>query len=139
MTAGAARGATEPVNRPDTESAGRAGGDGTARATAATPGGPASHQEASWQETIDHVASLARLHLAPGERAALAGQLGRILEYVDQLRALDTTGVPPTMTAVPLANAFREDEPRQCLSREEVLSNAPDAVGPVFRVPRVIE
>ncbi len=69
----------------------------------------------------------------------MAGQLGRILEYVDQMKALDTSGVPPTMTAVPLANAFRDDEPRPCLSREEALSNAPDAVGPVFRVPRVID
>lgn len=93
----------------------------------------------NWESTIDHIASLARLHLPPSERAALAGQLGRILEYVDQLKALDTTGVPPTMTAVPLVNAFREDEPRPCLSRDEVLANAPDAVGPVFRVPRVIE
>ena len=92
-----------------------------------------------WEATIVHVASLARLHLAPGERAAMAAQLGRILEYVGQMKALDTTGVPPTMTAVPAANAFREDEPRPCLPREDALANAPDAVGPVFRVPRVIE
>lgn len=100
---------------------------------------PPEPRGTDWEATIDHVANLARLYLPPAERAAMAGQLGRILEYVDQLRGLDTTGVPPTMTAVPLANAFREDEPRLCLSREEVLSNAPDAVGPVFRVPRVIE
>jgi aspartyl-tRNA(Asn)/glutamyl-tRNA(Gln) amidotransferase subunit C len=92
-----------------------------------------------WEATIDHVANLARLHLPPAERAAMAGQLGRILEYVDQMKVLDTAGVPPTMTAVPLANAFREDEPRPCLSHEEALSNAPDVVGPVFRVPRVID
>ena len=91
------------------------------------------------ERALDHVAGLARLYLSPEERAALAGQLSRILEYVDELKELDTSGVPPTMTAVPLANAFREDEPRLCLSREQALSNAPDAVGPVFRVPRVIE
>ncbi|HWP34235.1 MAG TPA: Asp-tRNA(Asn)/Glu-tRNA(Gln) amidotransferase subunit GatC [Thermodesulfobacteriota bacterium] len=92
-----------------------------------------------WEAILDHVANLARLRLEPAERAVLAGQLGRILEYVDQLKALDTTGVPPTMTAVPLTNAFRDDEPRPGLSREAALAAAPDAVGPVFRVPRVIE
>ncbi len=92
-----------------------------------------------WEATLVHVASLARIHLPPAERAALAGQLGHILEYVDQMNALDTTGVPPTMTAVPAATAFRDDEPRPCLSREEALANAPDAAGPVFRVPKVIE
>lgn len=94
---------------------------------------------ADWEAVVDHAASLARLYLPPAERAAIAGQLGRILEYVDELKALDTTGVPPTMTAVPLANAFRDDEPRPCLSREEALSGAPSAAGPVFRVPRVID
>ncbi|HEY8370295.1 MAG TPA: Asp-tRNA(Asn)/Glu-tRNA(Gln) amidotransferase subunit GatC [Thermodesulfobacteriota bacterium] len=92
-----------------------------------------------WEATLIHVSSLARIHLAPAERAALAGQLARILEYVDQMKALDTSGVPPTMTAVPGATPMRDDEPRPCLSREEALSNAPDATGPVFRVPKVIE
>jgi aspartyl-tRNA(Asn)/glutamyl-tRNA(Gln) amidotransferase subunit C len=92
-----------------------------------------------WEATLVHVAQLARLHLAPAERRALAGQLGRILEYVDQMKGLDTAGVPPTIAAVPGATPMRADEPRPCLSRDEALSNAPDAVGPVFRVPRVIE
>jgi aspartyl-tRNA(Asn)/glutamyl-tRNA(Gln) amidotransferase subunit C len=92
-----------------------------------------------WEATLAHVASLARVHLPPAERTALAGQLARILEYVDQMKALDTAGVPPTMTAVPGATPMRDDEPRPCLAREEALSNAPDPAGPVFRVPKVIE
>ena len=92
-----------------------------------------------WEATLVHVASLARIHLPAAERAALAGQLRRILGYVDQMRALDTTGVPPTIGLTAQTTPMREDEPRPCLSREEALANAPDAAGPVFRVPRVIE
>ena len=55
------------------------------------------------------------------------------------LRQLDTAGVEPTSHAVPMVNVFRDDEPRPCLSPEEMLANAPDRSGEFFRVPRIIE
>ncbi|NLM45405.1 MAG: Asp-tRNA(Asn)/Glu-tRNA(Gln) amidotransferase subunit GatC [Firmicutes bacterium] len=91
------------------------------------------------QEEVAHVAMLARLELNAGEMEEIAGQLNDILEYVDKLNRLDTTDVPPTMHVLPLANVFREDEPRPCLSREEVLANAPEAEDGMFRIPPVIE
>jgi aspartyl-tRNA(Asn)/glutamyl-tRNA(Gln) amidotransferase subunit C len=88
---------------------------------------------------VEHVARLARLELSPEERERMREQLDRILGYIDKLRQLDTAGVEPTSHAVPMVNVFRDDEPRPCLSPEEMLANAPDRSGEFFRVPRIIE
>ena len=66
-------------------------------------------------------------------------ELDGILSYIDKLRALDTTGVPPTSHAVPMTNVMREDEPRPSLSQDEMLANAPERSGEFFRVPKIIE
>ncbi len=86
-----------------------------------------------------HVARLARLAVAEHELDGLAGQLGRILDYMDKLRELDTTGVAPTAHALPLRNVWREDEVTPGLDRDAALAGAPDREGPYFRVPRVVD
>ena len=88
---------------------------------------------------VEHVSRLARLDLSPEERERMREQLDRILGYIDKLRQLDTAGVEPTSHAVPMVNVSRDDEPRPCLSPEEMLANAPDRSGEFFRVPRIIE
>lgn len=91
-------------------------------------------------DEVAHVAKLARLALDEAERDAMARQLGRILEYVEQLRGLDVSDVPPlTHPLADLVNVFRDDEPRPGLEREAALANAPDRDGPFFRVPAVME
>ncbi|PYM07005.1 MAG: Asp-tRNA(Asn)/Glu-tRNA(Gln) amidotransferase subunit GatB [Candidatus Rokuibacteriota bacterium] len=90
-------------------------------------------------QDVEHVARLARLELSPEEGERMREQLDRILGYIDKLRQLDTAGVEPTSHAVPMVNVFRDDEPRPCLSPEEMLANAPDRSGEFFRVPRIIE
>lgn len=91
-------------------------------------------------EDVAHVARLARLALADDERQRMASQLGRILQYVEQLAELDLRGVEPlTHPLADLVNVFREDEVEPGLPREEALANAPDREGPYFRVPAVLE
>lgn len=89
-------------------------------------------------EEVAKVARLARLELGPDEVTAMTGQLALILEYVDKLRELDTSEVTPVSHALAVVNAFREDEVRPSLPREEALANAPLANGEAFVVPRVI-
>lgn len=91
------------------------------------------------REDVDHVARLARLALGEDERARMREQLAAILGYIDSLRALDTAGVEPTSHAVPLVNVMREDDPAASLPPEEMLANAPDRVGDLVRVPRILE
>jgi aspartyl-tRNA(Asn)/glutamyl-tRNA(Gln) amidotransferase subunit C len=90
-------------------------------------------------EEVEHVALLARLRLSEEERARLTTQLNSILEHFEQLRGVDTVGVPPMSHAVPMSNVFREDEAASSLSPEKALQNAPDQARACFRVPRVIE
>ena len=91
------------------------------------------------REDVAHVARLARLALTDAELETMREQLNAILAHIDALKAVDTSGVEPTSHAVPQFNVMREDEPRPCLSVEEMLANAPDRAGDFFRVPRIIE
>ena len=86
-----------------------------------------------------HVARLARLELSEAELETMRAQLTSILTYIDRLKALDVTGVEPTSHAVPLVNVMRDDEVAPSFPQDEMLRNAPDRVGELFRVPRIIE
>src|SRR5262245_12352576 len=90
-------------------------------------------------EEVEHVTRLARLALSPDEKARMRRELDGILAYIDKLRALDTDGVEPTSHAVPLTNVMRDDEPQPSLPVGEMLANAPDPNGALFRVPKIIE
>jgi aspartyl-tRNA(Asn)/glutamyl-tRNA(Gln) amidotransferase subunit C len=88
---------------------------------------------------VEHVSRLARLALSDQELDSLTGEMDAILDYVEQLNALDTEGIIPTAHAVPMENAFRPDEVRPGFTTRQALDNAPDATENAFRVPRVIE
>ena len=91
------------------------------------------------REDVEHVARLARLELNDDELERMREQLNAILGYIDKLRELDVTNVEPTSHAVPLVNVMREDEVAPCLPQDQMLANAPDRVGELFRVPRISE
>jgi aspartyl-tRNA(Asn)/glutamyl-tRNA(Gln) amidotransferase subunit C len=76
-------------------------------------------------EEVRAIAHLARLELSEAELITFAGQLGSILDYVAQLRQVDTTGVEPLAHALDMQNVFRDDEPAPSLPVEEALANAP--------------
>lgn len=88
---------------------------------------------------IHYVADLARIQLTPEEEERLGAQLNSILGYVEQLRAVDVSGVEPTSHAFPLTNVTRPDEPRPGLPPEEALRNAPRQANGLFIVPKIVE
>ncbi len=89
-------------------------------------------------EEVLYVAKLSRLELTNSEVSTMAGQLDRILSYVDKLNELDTTGVEPTTHAITMHNAFRDDEAKTSLSQAEALANGAKQNGEAFVVPKVI-
>jgi aspartyl-tRNA(Asn)/glutamyl-tRNA(Gln) amidotransferase subunit C len=91
------------------------------------------------EETVRHVAKLARLALSDEDVAKLAPQLSEIMDYNEQLQAVPLDDIPPTSHSLELYNALREDEPRPGLTREQALANAPDSDGEQVRVPAVLE
>ena len=90
------------------------------------------------KDEVLHVANLARLDIDDADVERFAGQVGTILDYVDTLKKVDTTGVPATSHAIALTNAFREDEVKGQLDSEDALANAPEKENGAFVVPKII-
>ena len=89
-------------------------------------------------DDVRKVAKLARLDLPDDTIATYTGQLERILDYVDQLQAVDTEGVPPTTRAVEVVNVTRADTVVPTEVREDLLDQAPQREGDFFRVPKIM-
>ncbi len=90
------------------------------------------------KEGVQNVADLARLRLTGEDAELYAGQLGRILDYVEKLSEVDTTGIPPTTGGIE-GSALRADIAHSSLTQEAALANAPDKQGGCFKVPKIIE
>lgn len=89
---------------------------------------------------IRQVAALARLELSDEEAERYQEQVGQILHYVEQLNAIDVSGIEPTAHAAAMFDVVREDVPTGGgLTREEALSNAPLVAQDQFRLPKVVE
>jgi aspartyl-tRNA(Asn)/glutamyl-tRNA(Gln) amidotransferase subunit C len=93
-------------------------------------------------EEVRYVVDLANLRLTEEELVRMSHDLGQILTHVEDLNALDTTGVPPMAQVLYEADeiaTLREDRPHATLSNEEALQNAPMSGAGYYKVPRVIE
>jgi aspartyl-tRNA(Asn)/glutamyl-tRNA(Gln) amidotransferase subunit C len=90
-------------------------------------------------DEVTRIARLARLALTPEETTLFARQLASILSYAEQIREIDTAGIPPT-SHVAAASRLREDDVRPSLGRDEVLGASADAdpAAGLFKVPRVL-
>ena len=107
------------------------------------------------EKDVAYVADLANLDLTDEERSGMLRDLNSILDYVDRLKELDTSDVPPMAQvsdrygvdeakqgSEQFGYASREDVLeglRKSLPHDEALANAPDADEEFFRVPKVIE
>ncbi|MFH1355447.1 MAG: Asp-tRNA(Asn)/Glu-tRNA(Gln) amidotransferase subunit GatC [Candidatus Omnitrophota bacterium] len=91
------------------------------------------------KKTVEYVAHLARIELQPKELEKLSGQLLEILNFIDQLQKVEIKDIKPTSHILPISNVLREDKPRQSLSTEDALKNAPQKKRNFFVVPKVIE
>ena len=88
---------------------------------------------------VAYVAELARLELTDEEKAVFQPQLENIVKYVEKISEVDVDGVEPMMHGRELVNAFREDEVRPSMDREEALANAPGRTGDEFLLPKIVE
>lgn len=89
-------------------------------------------------ETIEYVGILAKLELSGEEREQAKRDMGRMLDYIDKLNELDTTGVEPMSHVFPAQNVFREDVVTNGDESEEMLRNAPSRKDNMFAVPNVM-
>ena len=87
---------------------------------------------------VRHVAKLSRIELTDEQVERFGRQLGDVLAYFDKLQQLDTENVEPMAHAVELRNVLADDVPRESLTPDKALSNAPQRDGDFFKVPKVI-
>ncbi len=90
-------------------------------------------------EMIDRLAHLARLKFSEEEKKELKTDLERMIEFVEKLKEVDTTGVEPLLHITDVENVLREDEVKQTITKNEALLNAPLTHGNFFKVPKVIK
>ena len=90
-------------------------------------------------ETIEYVGILAKLELSEKEKEAAKKDMGSMLDYIDKLNELDTTGVEPMSHVFPVNNVFREDVVENGDDSENMLKNAPEVREQSYVVPKTVE
>jgi len=89
--------------------------------------------------TLDRIAELARLDLSdPAEREKMLGGMQRVINFVEKLNEVDTTGVEPLIFLTEETDVLRDDIAASATTQEEALRNAPVKDSDYFKVPRVV-
>lgn len=93
------------------------------------------------EDTVKHVAELARLKLSEEEIKMYTHQFNDILEHFKDLDELDTSGVKVTSQVTGLNNVFREDEVVDCSQdiKDRIFKEAPHFKEGYFVVPHSIK
>lgn len=92
------------------------------------------------KDTVIKLAKLSSIGLSDQEIEAMTTELSSIVGFVEQLQSVDVDGVDPTFQVTGLQDAFRADEVKPVvITREELLSNAPDQEDGYIKVPRVLQ
>lgn len=89
--------------------------------------------------TIDYVGILAKLELSDAQKEQAKKDMASMLDYIDQLNELDTTGVEPMSHVFPVENVMREDVVTNGDGSEAALANAPERKDTTFIVPKTVE
>lgn len=90
-------------------------------------------------ETIEYVGILAKLELSDQEKEDAKKDMGKMLDYIDKLNELDTSGVEPMSHVFPVNNVFRADVVTNGDDRENILKNAPEEKDGAFVVPKTFD
>ncbi len=92
------------------------------------------------ESEFNKLSRLCRISCTEEEKKGFLKSLKDVLSYIEQLQEVDTEGVPPCFTVhETLTNVMRDDTPEEPLPRDLFLANAPEHVGGMIRVPRVLK
>lgn len=90
-------------------------------------------------KTVRRIARLARIKITDAEAAGLGSELNGILDWVEQLNEVDTSGVEPMTRVVPIELKQRDDVVNDGEIADQVTANAPERADHFYVVPKVIE
>jgi aspartyl-tRNA(Asn)/glutamyl-tRNA(Gln) amidotransferase subunit C len=89
--------------------------------------------------TVARIATLARIEVPEADQGRLAGELSQIVQWIEQLGEVDTAGVEPMRSVMPLLQRWRDDVVSDGQRESQILANAPRAHDGYFVVPKVVE
>jgi aspartyl-tRNA(Asn)/glutamyl-tRNA(Gln) amidotransferase subunit C len=90
-------------------------------------------------ETVERIATLARVGLTPDEMDLMRDQLSAVLDHISMLEEVDTDDIPPTAQVIELQNIMRDDIVEPSLSQQQVLFNAPRTEDGFIKVKAVLD
>ena len=90
-------------------------------------------------QDIERIAHLARIRVTPADVADVQAQLDGIFKLIDEMQAVNTTGVEPMSHGLDMVLRLREDVVTERNRRDDFLKNAPESADGYFLVPKVIE
>ncbi len=88
---------------------------------------------------VKNIADLARLQLGDDELPDVIENLSRIIDFVDQLQAVDTDGVEPMAHPLDMVQRLRDDVVTERNQRDLYQANAAAVEAGLYLVPKVIE
>ena len=91
------------------------------------------------EETVDHIAHLARLEFTGDSKKAIMQDMENIIGFMDKLYEVDTEGVEPLIFMSDEINVLRDDVAEVTVSQKEALKNAPKHDSDYFRIPKVLD
>ena len=90
-------------------------------------------------ETIDHIAHLARLRFEGEAKVAIRQDLDKIINFMGKLSEIPTDDVEPLIFMSDEVNVLRDDEAEVTLTQTQALKNAPKKDSDYFRIPKVLD
>ncbi len=91
------------------------------------------------KDTLTKIAHLARLEFDEKDAEKMMQDMTNMVNFVEKLNEVDTTGIEPLTTMSHEINSLREDEVKPHLDHDAALKNAPKKDADFFRVPKVME
>jgi aspartyl-tRNA(Asn)/glutamyl-tRNA(Gln) amidotransferase subunit C len=90
-------------------------------------------------ETIDHIAHLARLRFEGEAKVAIRQDLDKIINFMGKLSEIPTDDVEPLIFMSDEVNVLRDDEAEVTITQAQALKNAPKKDSDYFRIPKVLD
>jgi len=91
------------------------------------------------ETTVRRIARLARIKITDEEAKGLEAELSGILDWVEQLKQVDTSAVEPMTRVVAQELKKRADAVNDGGKADDIISNAPMTEDHFFVVPKVVE
>ncbi|HZJ57520.1 MAG TPA: Asp-tRNA(Asn)/Glu-tRNA(Gln) amidotransferase subunit GatC [Clostridia bacterium] len=88
---------------------------------------------------IEDYETMTKISLTKEERGIVSGHMNMLLDSFKELGDIDVSGVEPLVSVLDITNDMRDDVAIKTLSREELLSNAPEQYDGYFQVPRTVD